>query len=269
MQASQAPASKIGQEQYTGYSPLSPVSAQSATPAATPVTIEKAAASNVYSPFGRMENMNTEAEVPQNPQTSREILFGGDPIENFKKNGMFDPNSKANNRPMDPVVSMTPPTNTSFVPSYTKAYEEDFNEEKPTYRSVTNFTPAQEPAPEETIEPLPYMEEPITYQEPTSPIVETPILETPREEYLDFGRESEKDIPVEPIEEKPYRRHDFMDLFSPQNPRLLEEIEEPVERTDNFTVKGFGEEEPMLSRDRAESVFERNEILKTRIKQVQ
>ena len=194
-QPQKMPAPQFGQEHYTGYSPLSPVSAQSAMPTAAPVTIEKAAASNVYSPFGRMENMNTEPEVPQNPQTSREILFGGDPIENFKKNGMFDPNSKANNRPMDPVVPMTPPTNTGFVPSYTKAYEEDFNEEKPAYRSVTSFTSAQEPMPKETIEPLPYMEETPSYQEPIAPIVETPILETPREEYLDFGRETEKETP--------------------------------------------------------------------------
>ena len=266
----QQPASQFGQAPYNGYSPLTPITAPSAKP--TPkITIneEPTVNGNVYSPFGRMEDVRTETEQPQEPKNSREILFGGDPVENFKRNGMFDPNSKANNRPMETVTPMNPPTNTTFISSYTKAYEEEINEETPAYRPTTTFTPVEEPKREEPMEPLPYMEEPPAYQEPSyldTPSFEQPreveqprAFETPREEYLDLGRDTTPS--VELVEEKPYRRHDYMELFSPENPRLFEGIEETPARDNNFTVRGFGEEEPVVSRDRGESVFDRAEII--------
>ena len=224
----------------------------------------KTANSNVYSPFGRMDELQPEEEAPRQPQTSREILFGGDPVENFRKNGMFDPNSRANNRSMQP---MDFPSNEGFIPSYTKAYENSVNEESPIYRPATVITPVEEPKKEEVVEPLPYINEQPTYQEPSYPTMETPIFEQPRkEEYLDLGRVTAEETPVvetptETVEEKPYRRHDFMDLFSTENPRLVEQMGDIPTRDDNFTVRGFGEEEPSVIPDRGETGFGRTEFL--------
>ncbi len=224
----------------------------------------KTATSNVYSPFGRMDELQPEEETPRQPQTSREILFGGDPVENFRRNGMFDPNSRANNRSMQP---MDFPSNEGFIPSYTKAYENSVNEESPIYRPATVITPVEEPQKEEAIEPLPYIDEQPAYQEPSYPTMETPTFDQPRkEEYLDLGRVTAEETPVvetptETVEEKPYRRHDFMDLFSTENPRLVEQMGDIPTRDDNFTVRGFGEEEPSVIPDRGETGFGRTEFL--------
>lgn len=222
---------------------------------------------NAYSPFGRMEEVKTESDPVREPQTSREILFGGDPIENFKKNGMFDPNSRANNRTVEP---MTTPTVSTFVPSYTKAYEDDINEDDSGYRlSAAVITPAEDPKPEDNIGPLEYIEEPSayeppSYQEPSYLNVDTPTVEQPREEYLNIDKIELDEPMVEEVEDKPYRRHDYMDLFSTENPRLLEEMGDMPERKDDFTIRGFGVDEPPTPIDRGERSFEREEVLNVR-----
>ena len=60
------------------------------------------------------------------------------------------------------------------------------------------------------------------YQDPFSSTLDTTTVYKPqevepvREEYLDFGRTRVEETPVEQPETKPYRRHDYMDLFSPE-----------------------------------------------------
>ena len=254
--APQPATTAYGQGVYDGYAPSAPAQPSKIT------TNEPSENGNVYSPFGRMEAMREETPQPQMPQTSREILFGGDPVENFKMNGMFDPNSKANNRVVEPIQPMNPPTNTSFVPSYTKAYEEELNQETPAYRPTTTFVPVETPTSEDPIEPLPYMDETPAYQEPVYPTFDTPTFEqtssfeqprasepfrseTPtfeqtREGYLDIEEEPVETV-VEP-EEETYNTRDVMNLFSPENPRLLEGLDIPSTREDSFTVGGFREE---------------------------
>ena len=216
---------------------------------------------NAYSPFGRMEEVKTESDPVREPQTSREILFGGDPIENFKKNGMFDPNSRANNRTVEPIVT---PTASTFVPSYTKAYEDDINEDDSSYRLSAAVTPVEEPKCEENIEPLEYIEEPTAYQEPSYLDTDTPAVEQPREEYLNIDKVELSEPTGEEVEEKPYRRHDYMDLFSTENPRLLEEMGDIPARKDDFTIRGFGMDEAPAPTDRGDRNFEREEFLNVR-----
>ena len=216
---------------------------------------------NAYSPFGRMEEVKTESDPVREPQTSREILFGGDPIENFKKNGMFDPNSRANNRTVEPIVT---PTASTFVPSYTKAYEDDINEDDSSYRLSAAVTPVEEPKHEENIEPLEYIEEPTAYQEPSYLDTDTPAVEQPREEYLNIDKVELSEPTVEEVEERPYRRHDYMDLFSTENPRLLEEMGDIPARKDDFTIRGFGMDEAPTPTDRGDRNFEREEFLNVR-----
>ena len=273
-QPSQVATPQFGQNYYEGYSPISPISQPYAR--TTPkVSINETTTedSNVYSPFGRMEEMQHQAEQPRQPQTSHEILFGGDQIENFTKNGMFDPNSKANNRSMELLGSMNSPTNHTFVPSYTNAYEEDLNQDTPSYRPATPVAPIEEPTYDEPMEQLPYLDETPSYQEPTYPTMETPsfeqsisleeprVAEPVREEYLDLGRDSALEPPIEEPEERSYRGSEFLNIFSNENPRLLEEMGDTPTRDNGLTVRGFGEEEPSMPRERGEMSFGRDEIV--------
>ena len=221
-----------------------------------------------YSPFGQVEQMQKRPEQPvRTPQDSREILFGGNPAENFRKNLLFDPNSGVNNRPIDPVQ----PTG-EYIPSYTESYQNSINEEtetkRPVYGSYSNPSSAnntQQPK-EEYIEPMSYLEEekPVRQEPVTYPSFEEELREPEPEkptETFGFGRGEES-----VVEDKPYQRHDYMDLFSPSNPRLFEDSssrvedsvserslgrEEVTETRDRFDVRGFAEEreEPIVERE--------------------
>jgi hypothetical protein len=76
------------------------------------------------------------------------------------------------------------------------------NGDASSYRPITTLPPMETPVQEDSIEPLPYMEQPPAYQEPTYSPVESSAYEQPREEYLDFTRESVEENNVEKAEEQ-------------------------------------------------------------------
>ncbi|MBE7080873.1 MAG: DNA translocase FtsK, partial [Clostridiales bacterium] len=209
-----------------------------------------------YSPFGQVEQMNQKpVQQERMPMDSREILFGGNPAENYKKNLLFDPNAGVNQRPIeiDPRVS-------EFVPSYTDSYQNFVNNDEERYRPAAIFTqPSQSPFVqepeipdrEEYLQPMPYMpEEEPTPQEPIS----YPAYEeaTQAEPSFGFGRDAEP----ETVEEKPYQRHEYMDYFSPSNPRLFEnELPTREEPSERFGLRDY-EEEPEERSSRGLDIFD-------------
>ncbi len=162
-----------------------------------------------FSPFGVPEQ---GGRTEQTPYDSRETLFGGSPADNFKRNLLFDPNARVN----QPRSATPPPVNTqsSYTPSYTNAFEQEMNgvgEEVRPAKIVSDRTEEYE-----TPAAVDYTPEPVaSLEEPTSPVVETPapVVEQPAPR-------------VETPTEEPYRRHDYMDLFSPSNPNVFGNDEE-------------------------------------------
>ncbi len=104
---------------------------------------EQPAAPTSFSPFGDFTKMTAE-DTPRpvferkegyderKTQTSytgtpREILFGGSPAENYKRNLLFDPCARVNNMPV--AEESNPLGGTSgFMPSYADAYQNAVNE---------------------------------------------------------------------------------------------------------------------------------------------
>ncbi len=190
-----------------------------------------------FSPFG--------VQAQEQPYDSREVLFGGTPAENYQKNLLFDPNSRVNRRPSAKVES-------SYTPSYTGAFEKEMNEETPrpakivsdraSYSYPQAETPVFTPTPVEPVKVE--VEEPTVYTPPVESFTrEEPAFERPvlREE-----------PPVEPVKvEEPktdYRRHDYMDLFSPSNPNVFGNDEESARAGRAFADRttenrGFDEQE--------------------------
>ncbi len=254
MQPQNMPANYVRQGTYQGVSPMPQVTRAPSANVGQPITMGEEKKQGAYSPFGQLEQMKQPTQVERTPQDSREILFGGNPAENFRKNLLFDPNAGVNNRPIDND------TVNEYVPSYTESYQNALNDEAQ-YRPSTVYTqPAYEapveenaqPKYEETIQPMSYLqeEEPARQQPISYPDFEE---ETPSSESsFGFGRNIE---PEEKEEEKPYQRHEYMDYFSPSNPRLFEEEtpsrEEPSiepaftrepESSDRFGGRDFMEE---------------------------
>ncbi len=226
-------------------------------------------ATGAYSPFGMRTNTDTNNDAPFTD--GRAFLFGGSPEEIYKRNLIFDPKAKANNRPgFDPSQAGAI---SAYTPSYTSAYEDSVNESEsihPTkvveengygnsYESkntYSSFTPLAEA-------PTPVPQEPVSYPS----IEETPA--TPS--YIGFGRTEtpavEEIAPEEPSNEESYRRHDYMDLFSPANPNVFgrdsgiehtgdenfslreERISEREESVEEPVIRGF-REEPQETFDR-------------------
>ena len=218
-----------------------------------------------YSPFGQLEQMNKQrVQTERTPQDSREILFGGNPAENYKKNLLFDPKAGVNNRPIDADSTVS-----EYVPSYTDSYQNSVNEGTERYRPSTTYTqPAQpqnvqEPVQsthEEELQPMSYLQEDEpTRQEPIS----YPTYEdepAPAERAFGFGGNVEPEEKSE--EEKPYQRHEYMDYFSPSNPRLFEH--ETTDRGETLSDRSFDREEPTVQvsgRDYAEQTEERSSLV--------
>ena len=193
-----------------------------------------------FSPFGA-PNMAQEKNEHSEPSygNGRDLLFGVTPADNYKTNLIFDPNASVNKRPpVDPAETIA-----QYTPSYTEAYEKSVNEETEKERPVmivndnTNFSGQAYESEEPQLEKMDYLAdekpEPLeivsypAYDEPPMPIFEPeePKLE---ETSIDFKRIREE--ASAPSEEQGYRRHDYMDLFSPSNPRLFEQEEESFGR---------------------------------------
>lgn len=249
---------------------------------------------NGFSPFANFDGNAADMQTPT-PTDSRSLLFGGTPDENYRMNLIFDPNANVNK-----LRQEEPPIYREYTPSYADAYqnavnaaqteenpfkvvEESVNEERNEPKNDDGYSFGAATEEEETITPLrPWESEPI---EPS--FVEKPsyLAENERnDELFDRNREtlsraeefspkadSETPLTTEKSDEG-YRRHDYMDLFSPSNPNIfggapqnassetpsfggreIEErgrdfIEPPVERTPSF---GFGNEN--VDRGRAET----------------
>lgn len=82
----------------------------------------RAPADDSYSPFGKVDQLKEETVSPIRAQSSREILFGGDPAENFARNLIFAQKSNANEPSNRETASST------YTPSYTDAYANSVNE---------------------------------------------------------------------------------------------------------------------------------------------
>ena len=196
-----------------------------------------------FSPFGVPQVANNSESPKAEPAytNGRDLLFATTPADNYKTNLIFDPNASVNKRPpVDPQETMK-----NFVPSYTKSYEESVNEAPEQERPVmivNDYTEPAKPAWEE--EPLPKMDylaeempKPLetasfsAFEEAPAPFLDVTAEEEepPKEEMPSFSFEREETQPEQ--NEEGYRRHEYMDLFSPSNPRLFEgQSEEPRTR---------------------------------------
>ncbi len=169
-----------------------------------------------FSPFG----------APNQAYDAREVLFGGSPAENYTKNLAFDPNSQANSRPSAPQPQ------TTFVPSYSAMYERDMN------------------APEEQVRPAKIVadrsREEYDYgrTEPTPP--------PPAETYASLIQEEqeparqpvfervEEPLPAPSSEGTAYERHEYMQLFSKENPNVFGNDEESARFGREFADRAVG-----------------------------
>ncbi len=141
------------------------------------------------------EESAVSEEIAFSPENSRTFLFGSTPAENFKRNLIFDPNAQVNKR------QTQTPAPEPVIPSYTEAYQSAVNEEKEEQRQVNVVNEYVNPyaLEEEPLQPI--EEEVLEYPAPT-PAIEEPVQ-----------------VKEEPKED--YRRHDYMELFSPSNPNLF------------------------------------------------
>ena len=254
-----------------------------------------------FSPFGAGQAASGQATpnrpdwLEQSYRDSREFLFGSTPAENYRRNLIFDPNSKANQLPATDPSTMG--VHQNYTPSYSDAYQSSVNEEETENRPtkiVTDNAPysgyymdsgyaKEEPRVEPHVEPTPYADytrneptpsvspfngsvapmqpieeprpmpqEPISYptfdgrrEEPISPFAGNPfertesVAESRGEERID-ERASDRetlnvDIPEEPRNEE-YKRHEYMDLFSPSNPNVFGR-EEASQAEDIFSTR--------------------------------
>ncbi len=182
-----------------------------------------------FSPFGvpTANDVLPSAQSQQSTYDSREVLFGGSPAENYRKNLLFDPTAKVNHRPN--VEPSTATVQSEYTPSYTEAFETSVNNDaqiRPT--KVVNdrsFGGVEERANRhETSVPTPVVEpkeEPFFREEPAA--WQTPTFEREPASTRETFLEEEKSVTrgEEPRSEGGYKRHDYMDLFSPSNPNVF------------------------------------------------
>lgn len=244
---------------------------------------ENGSTSGAFSPFG---TSNQGGQAPTRGFTSEEargVLFSATPAENYRNNLIFDPNASVNKRPA------YNPNQSAYTPSYTEAYQQELNDRtsaplRPTkiVNDATNGYSSYNTERAEVLRPLeeaqPIVQEPI-------PVVETPMIETPMIETPIIETQKREDAYTLNVEETPsretsteYRRHEYMDLFSPSNPNVFgrqETEEDPIgggRGTPMFeeepTVRGFSDrmEDPSLdeeptfrSRDRGLNIFDEPE----------
>ena len=222
-----------------------------------------------FSPFGFSRDVSsTENDGMRNSyENSREFLFGATPAENYKKNLIFDPNSRANQRPsVDPNVRLA--TSAGYTPSYTESYQSSVNEgdDRPlkivsdgNYTGESAVRPTAYTSPSETIEPLRPIEEPTVAPQPT---LSYPAYEAPEKETEYYSeRETTRTEETPSGRDGGYSRHEYMDLFSPSNPNVFGNDDAGRTMAEE-TFSRRTEEEPALDRgflEESEPSFERNE----------
>ncbi len=242
-----------------------------------------------FSPFGSPTASETSEDAPYD---SREFLFGGTPADNYRRNLIFDPTARVNQTPKQPMATER---DSSYTPSYSGAYESSMNNSEPIRpaKVVSDYSGESSapryPETESVVTPR-YVEEerpsvssyesereepsvsPIRREESYLDLSGTESTETTSSaSYEDRGRETameeetfsraEEPTVEEPSrEEEPYRRHDYMDLFSPSNPRVFgDEGETPrfSRMGEEETSRGF--EEERSSREEVEKSNPRSE----------
>ncbi len=200
-----------------------------------------------FSPFAMPQN--AQSASPEMPEDSRAFLFGGTPAENYQRNLIFDPSAKVNQRPTERETP-SPERTSSYTPSYSGAYENTLNAEDPPRpaKVVGNYSATNDPprytetertveTPQPTFRPeeksyLDYSDNIFVndYSE-KSDVRESFGRETTEfvREDRDFGRETPAVEEVEASrDEEGYKRHDYMELFSPSNPRVFgDDVETP------------------------------------------
>ena len=199
-----------------------------------------------FSPFGTQnaEGQGADLRNAYEYQNSREFLFGGTPAENYSRNLLFDPSAKVNQRP---PVDPTQPVSSGYT-SYSNAYEDSVNKEEniaparifkdETQNSQSYGSGAAYEYPEPpmaTIVPMQTLQTPpLEKQPPVSyPIFneqqESEVAPMPRESLEEARGEivdKTEELAPETTREGEYRRHDYMNLFSTENPRVFGDSEE-------------------------------------------
>ena len=204
-----------------------------------------AAQGRSFSPFGNQnDGQPVDLKDAYEYENAREFLFGGTPADNFRRNLLFDPNARVNQRTnmgSEPIVS-------NGYPSYSNAYENAINnaenimpervlrDETQNYQGYNTASYRAE-TPVQNIEPMqPLQRETLAPQEPVSyaPIHETreePVAPiSPSYDPVLGGREpllDEEDVVEEPTRDSDYRRHENMYLFSTENPRVFGDDGDP------------------------------------------
>ncbi len=174
-----------------------------------------------FSPFSG----DTGGYTPPLPKlNARDVLFGGSPTDNYTKNLAFDPNSQANNRQIS-----APQPQTTFVPSYSSMYEQEMNEKEEEIRPVKIVTDRSreeydygrtEPTPPPPAETYVSLIQEETAQPPTFERVETPKAPSG--------------------EGTSYERHEYMNLFSTENPNVFGNDEESSRFGRDFVDRKLG-----------------------------
>ncbi len=256
--------------------------------------------SGAFSPFGGFEqnkyrggqNPTSSPSVPTDPVARREFLFGGSSAEIYQKNLIFDSNASVNKRP--PVEPNQPLYGgQDGFSSYTRSYEDDLNNEVRPQKIVTDNTPVErkdytsyssmparggeesylnvERTPErETMLPeTPSATETFGSErgidrgiergfERSQAFLQDPVRQQPSvsisEEKEDIGRETPQ------AREEGYRRHDYMDLFSKENPNVFGRREEETPRVELDEPREFLRSEREISKSESYLEDAREEI---------
>ena len=210
--------------------------------------------SRAFSPFGVRQSNEREdvGGLERSYENSRAFLFGGTPAENYRKNLIFDPNASVNRRPSMPTEH--PTINNGYTPSYTDAYQNAINEDSPLrptkivnnqeqniYENNVGYTASQEPI-SPPIVPMPPMQaQPL--QEERTDIYDAYKLNEPQEPIVEDSV-NDRGTELERGRDDGYRRHDYMDLFSSDNPNIFGgKTESPFDET---LQRGFAERSAVL-----------------------
>ncbi len=220
---------------------------------------ENVGGGNGFSPFNAPDSVPVSQESEYGD--SRAFLFGNaNPAENFRRNLIFDPNSRANQRDANPP--QTPVVSRESYSSYTDAYQNTVNAEttRPT-KILSDYTQdyAKNYDGEEKVEALE-----TEYPTPMQPIEETPVLPQEPVSYPTFTPDPVAlDEPSTREDESP-RRHDYMNLFSPSNPNIFGSGDEEnrfaqdtfSSRENEYSSRGRDDDLFASERDREEKPFE-------------
>jgi len=226
--------------------------------------------SRAFSPFGMPNGQDQTNDAPAyDYANSREFLFGGTPAENYRRNLIFDPNARVNNRPNVPTNH--PTINDGYTPSYTDAYQNsvndslqprpvkivndqsqsdysynspfggnapqeatpppvvqtNFSDERPFSQNFDSYTPNAVETEDRDAYRLSEPTERSSYLNDERAENETPFDNTYREDFS-RGEERGRGEELDRGRDDGYRRHDYMDLFSTDNPNVFGGEEETL-----------------------------------------